>query len=285
MRSEREMFELILGAAREDSRVLAVYMNGSRANPNVSRDEHQDYDIVFVVQETASFLADRLWVSIFGEIGMMQEPDANDCGWGLNHDDSRSYGWLILFNDGVRIDLRIQTVEETEETFGSDSLTVVLLDKASILPPLPPSSDSGYWIQKPEPTAYAGCCNEFWWCLNNVAKGIVRDQLPYVMRMYYETVHKELDHMLEWYIGMNHEYQITAGMWGKYFKKLLPEAFYQLYQSTFPDGTYENIWKAVFAACQLFHMAATEAGVTLHYVYCEEYERNMMRYLEKMKNQ
>ena len=57
MRTEREMTALILGVAERDARVRAVFMNGSRANPNAPRDIFQDYDIVYVVEETASFRA------------------------------------------------------------------------------------------------------------------------------------------------------------------------------------------------------------------------------------
>lgn len=38
MRTEKEMFDLILGVANRDNRVRAVYINGSRANPNVKND-------------------------------------------------------------------------------------------------------------------------------------------------------------------------------------------------------------------------------------------------------
>ena len=43
MRSEQEMFDLILGIAKADPRVKAVYMNGSRTNPNADKDIFQDY--------------------------------------------------------------------------------------------------------------------------------------------------------------------------------------------------------------------------------------------------
>lgn len=33
MRSDRQMMDLILSRAREDDRVLAAYLKGSRANP------------------------------------------------------------------------------------------------------------------------------------------------------------------------------------------------------------------------------------------------------------
>ena len=52
MRTEKEMMDLILGVAKKDERIRAVYMNGSRTNPNAARDILQDYDIVYVVEET-----------------------------------------------------------------------------------------------------------------------------------------------------------------------------------------------------------------------------------------
>lgn len=38
MRTEKEMQELILNIAKQDERIRAVYMNGSRTNPNVPKD-------------------------------------------------------------------------------------------------------------------------------------------------------------------------------------------------------------------------------------------------------
>lgn len=288
MGTEREIYDWILGFARGEERVLAVYMNGSRVNPNVTKDPYQDYDIVYVVEETAPFLEDRgwitRWISGIGTAAMIQEPDSREMGWGGGADYSRSYIWLILFQDGTRIDLGIQTAEAVRETFGRDSLTKVLLDKKEILPKIPPPDDSTYWIQRPDRAQYAGCCNEFWWCLNNVAKGIAREQLPYVLHMYYEMVHKELDRMLEWYIGMNHQFQISCGMWGKYFRKYLPPHFYAAYEQTYSDSGYDHIWSSVFEACRLFRKAAKAVGEGLECPYPQEDDENMTAYLEMIKN-
>ena len=62
MRSEAEMYDLILRIANEDSRIRAVYMNGSRTNKNVPKDLFQDYDVVYVVTETKSFIEDKEWI-------------------------------------------------------------------------------------------------------------------------------------------------------------------------------------------------------------------------------
>ncbi len=282
MRTEKEMFELILGTAEKDERVRAVYMNGSRANPKVQKDNYQDFDIVYVVTGTESFLADKGWISVFGEIAMVQEPDSNDLGWGQNADYSKSYGWLMLFKDGNRIDLHIQTREAMQEEYTADTLTVPLLDKDSILPPIPPSNDSGYLVQRPSGSRFDGCCNEFWWCLNNVAKGILRDQQPYAMKMYNQIVHAELDKMLEWYIGTRTGFSVSVGMWGKYFKKYLPAEMYELYTKTYSD--FEMLWSAVFAACELFRTVAPVVGQYFGYMYNKDDDNNMTQYLNKMMN-
>lgn len=54
MRTEKEMYDLILDIAQKDERIRAVYMNGSRTNTNVQIDIFQDYDIVYIVTETKS---------------------------------------------------------------------------------------------------------------------------------------------------------------------------------------------------------------------------------------
>ena len=68
------MYGLIKEVALKDERIRAVYMNGSRANPNAKRDIFQDFDIVYVVTETESFIQDKSWTSIFGSFIISQEP-------------------------------------------------------------------------------------------------------------------------------------------------------------------------------------------------------------------
>ena len=212
-----------------------------------------------------------------------QEPDSNDLGWGMDHDFSRSYTWLMLFQDGCRIDLHIETVEAVLETYGSDTLTLPLLDKDGILRPLPPPDDSGYRVTKPGNPQYDGCCNEFWWCLNNVAKGLVRGQLPYAMRMYTGVVHPELERMTAWYIGTETDFGVSVGMWGKYFQKLLPPPLYARYASTYAAGDSRCLWNAVFEACALFRELARAVGGRLGYPYPEGDDAHMTRYLLQMQ--
>ncbi|HYE11732.1 MAG TPA: aminoglycoside 6-adenylyltransferase [Patescibacteria group bacterium] len=284
MRSEQEIFDLIISTAQGDERVRAVYMNGSRANPNVQKDIYQDYDIVFVVTETKSFISNKDWISVFGEIAIVQEPDNNDFGWGINANFDRSYTWLMLFKDGIRIDLNIQIKEVMLEEYTSDSLTIPLLDKDNCLPKIPDSNDRDYYVKRPTESQYKGCCNEFWWCLNNVAKGIVRDQLPYAMWMYNVIVRDMLVKMIDWYIGINNDFSVSVGMSGKYYKKYLSKEIYEIYAKTYSDSDYNNFWAAIFISCELFRQIARPVAKHFKYTYNITEDINMMEYLNKMRN-
>lgn len=284
MRSEKEMFDLILNVAKEDERIRAVYMGGSRTNPNVQKDIYQDYDIVYVVTETKSFLEDKNWISRFGDIAIFQEPDLFDIAYGMEHDFSRRYVWLILFKDGNRIDLSIEIKEEMLENYNEDGLTIPLLDKDNCLPQIPPPTDKYYWVKKPTQLQYECCCNEFWWCLNNVAKGIARDELPYSMWMFNVVVRDMVVKMLEWYIGTNTNFSLSAGKLGKAFKKYLPNEIYEMYSKTYCDSDYANFWASVFKSCELFRTIALFVGNQLGYSYNESEDINMREYLTKVKN-
>lgn len=155
----------------------------------------------------------------------------------------------MLFRDGNRIDLHVETVEAMQDSYGTDTLTVPLLDKDGILPALPPPSDSGYFIQKPSENQFHAAANEFWWCLNNVAKGLVRQQLPYAMWMLECIIRPELECMTEWYIGIQHHFQVTAGAHGKYFKKYLPDQLYAMLVKTYSLTATMTIYGTLCLLC------------------------------------
>lgn len=284
MRSEQEMMALILGVAEEDERIRAVYMNGSRTNTNAPRDIFQDYDIVYVVTETESFLANENWIAQFGELLMMQESDKMDSMLGKESDVSRTYAYLMLFNDGNRIDLRMQTIEAMREEFGQDKLTVVLMDKDKCLPEIPESTDEDFHVKRPTEALYLSSCNEFWWCLQNVAKGLWRDEIPYAKRMFDEVVRKPLDMMVSWLIGIRWDFNLSVGKMGKYFKRFLPENEWEMYERTYSGSDISQFWDSIFVACKLFRILAMEVAEHFSWNYPIVDDEKMTAYLKQVRN-
>lgn len=278
------MHELILNVAKGDNRIRAVYMNGSRANPKVKKDILQDYDIVYVVTKTGLFIEDEAWIHVFGELIMLQEPDRMDLAAGLEVDVSRSYSYLMLFTDGNRIDLHIETKEAMLEQYGKDSLTIPLLDKDGILPEIPFASDHSYYVKEPTAIRYFHVCNEFWWCQQNVAKGIWRKEIPYAKNMEETIVRPMLDEMVSWWIGMNYNFQVSSGKMGKYFHEYLPEEYWDMYRQTYGDSSDENMWQSLFMMNDLFRLLGEEVAKQQNLSYPAEDDIKMTKYLKRLRS-
>ena len=256
MRDEREMLELIVGVARKDDRIRAVYMNGSRTNRKIGKDIFQDYDIVYVVRENRPFYEDTGWIDVFGERLYMQRPDEVDRCNGLDVDFDRCYGWLMQFRDGNRLDLHVVPIGEANVQ--DDRLCGILLDKDGILPEIPEPSDEDYRIRKPTQREFRACCNEFWWGLNNVAKGLWREEIPYVHRMFYEGSHSQLMKMLNWKVGYETDFRVSTGKASRFLKDYLDDEVWNRFLETYIGGSMADIWKSVFVMCDLFSDVARE---------------------------
>ena len=278
MRNEADMMNLILNAAKQDERVRAVILNGSRANPNAPRDEFQDYDIVYIVREIDSFPRTPGWIGIFGERVILQTPESMRRPSG----DGRVV-YLMLFTDGNRIDLTLIPIEKREQLLENDSESILLIDKDGLLPPFPPASDRDYWTKPPTKLYYESCCNNFFWCLQNVAKGIARDELPYAMRMLHAEVYEELHLMIDWAVGAQNGFAIAPGKLGKYYKNYLSSEDMALYRGIYSDAEYGHIWDSVFIAAELFRKMALTVAQRLGYTYCVQDDRNLTAYLAGMR--
>lgn len=279
MRTEKEMLELITKTAKNDPRIRAVIMNGSRANPAAPRDRFQDYDIIYIVNDIDTFTAEHNWIDIFGKRLILQMPETMSCPFA----DGR-FIYLMLFEDGNRIDLQLIPIEKHEQLIKKDSESILLLDKDGIIPPFPPASDSDYYVKPPDEHSYYSCCNNFWWCMQNVAKGILRDELPYAMRMLNAEIREDLNSMIEWYIGVKTRFTVSAGKAGKYFKKYLSPDMYKRYSATYTSADYDSMWQSVLAACGLFSEAAQIVASHFGYCYPIEDEKNMLSYMRRVRS-
>lgn len=277
MRTPKEMMDLILTIAREDDRIRAVTMGGSRANRHCPTDIYQDFDIAFYVDDVTPFWDNMEWIEEkFGMPSLCQKPENIEL---IPPDRDGNYFYLMIFPDGNRIDLNV-----TPEKYEDDGEPMVLLlDKDGTFPAIQIADDHWY-VRKPSSKMFADCCNEFHWCLNNVAKGIARDELPYAMHMLNHYVRDMLIMMMEWYVGVNHDFQVSAGKHGKYFKKLLPETVYGRLKATYSDADYGNMWRAAFEMLSLFGDIARTVASKMNFTYDELEEKGIADYMKMVKD-
>ena len=256
MRTEQEMLELILETARDDERIRAVIMNGSRANPNAPRDPFQDFDIVYIVTEVAPFRRNTAWIERFGELMILQMPDDMQ---DLPPKEDGGFTYLMQFTDGNRIDLGLYPLARLAE-LERDSLSLLLLDKDGLIEPFAPANESDYLPKQPTAKAFADCCNEFWWVSPYVAKGLWREEIAYAKHMHEHYVRDQLMQMLAWHVGVHTRFSKNPGKFGKYLQHYLPPDLWELLLKTYAGASYKDTWAALFATCDLFRIVALDVA-------------------------
>ncbi|RWS42791.1 aminoglycoside 6-adenylyltransferase [Bacillus mycoides] len=280
MRTEKEMLDLIINTAKEDERIRAVIMNGSRVNPNVKKDCFQDYDIIYVVKEVQPFTSNHNWIHRFGEIMIVQMPEEMSL---LPAEEDGKFPYLMQFMDGNRIDLTLVPVHLINKFVGQDSLSKLLLDKDDCIEELRPASDKDYLIKKPKEKEFLDCCNEFWWCSTNVGKGLWREELSYAKGMLEGPMRDMLIVMLEWHIGMKTNFTVNTGKFGKHFEQYVEKDMWEQFKKTFSNAEYENIWESFFVMGDLFREVANEIANTYGYQYPQDDDDKVTNYLKHVK--
>ena len=279
MRTEREMLQIILDTAREDERIRAVIMNGSRANPNASRDVFQDYDVVYIVTDPAPFRNNYEWIRRFGELMILQEPDDMHVP---PAESSAGFGYLMQFTDGNRIDLNIFPVEKLPQ-LKKDSLSLLLLDKDGRIGPFPAADERAYLPKPPTAKEFADCTNEFWWCCPYVAKGLWRGQILYAKSMLDDVVRAQLMKMLVWNIGIKTGFGVNPGKLGKYFERYLEPELWQMLLRTYSDADYDRTWDALLTMGVLFRSVAMTVAQHFGFTYPSEDDRRVTAHLEHVR--
>ncbi len=155
-------------------------LSGSRTNQKIQTDEFQDYDVVYIVDDLDYLTSDLSWLTQFGERIIEQEVT-------LGH--RRLY--LMLFEDGNRIDLTLCPQEHMQEWVDSEAGFTVLEDKKGLFESYSPSSER-YWTAPPSEEEFTASCNEFWWVSAYVVKGICRKQVIYAADHLYGICQQEL---------------------------------------------------------------------------------------------
>ena len=265
MRTEAEMLDVILKTA-ETLQVEAVAMSGSRTNQKTSKDEFQDYDVVYVVENLDELITDLSWLDQFGKRIIEQEVT-------LGH--RRLY--LMLFEDGNRIDLTLCPKEHIQEWVDSEAGFTVLEDKKGLFEPYFPSPQR-FWTSPASAIDFENACNEFWWVSAYVVKGICRKQLLYATDHLYGICQQEFLKVLAWRVAAD-EGTIDIGKNYKYLFQYLPAE--KEFSNLLDFSSVEKITQSLFSTMNLFHREAQILAQKMGFAYDKEVAEKMMRYAEE----
>ena len=265
------MLNLILQIAKK-IQVDAVALSGSRTDGQAPKDKFQDYDVVYVVEDLDTLTRDLAWLDQFGTRIIEQH---NILG------NRRLY--LMLFEDGNRIDLTLCPKDHINEWVDSEAGFTVLEDKKGIFETYSPSPQR-FWISPASETDFEKTCNEFWWVSAYVVKGICRKQIIYATDHLYSICQQELLKVLAWQVASDRG-AVDIGKNYKYLFNYLPTEKEKEFSALLDFSSLDKITQTLFATMQLFHQEAQSLAQKMGFKYEKEVADKMMRYAkEKLLN-
>ncbi|RGM73876.1 aminoglycoside 6-adenylyltransferase [Streptococcus ilei] len=267
MRTDTEIMTLILQIA-DNLKAEAVALSGSRINPQTQKDEFQDYDVVYIVDNLEELISDLYWLNRFGN-RLIEQHNV------LEH----RHLYLMLFEDGNRIDLTLCPKEHIQEWVDSEAGFSVLKDDKGLFEDYLPNPKR-YWTVLPSEEEFAASCNEFWWVSAYVVKGIRRNQMIYAIDHLYGICQQELLKVLAWQV-VSARGTVDIGKNYKYLFQYLPAKQEKEFSNLLDLSSLEKVTQSLFATMKLFDCEAQELAKKMGFAYNHKEAKKMMAYAEE----
>jgi aminoglycoside 6-adenylyltransferase len=281
LRSYEEMMDLGMNFALNCEKIRIFTLEGSLTNKNIPKDEFQDYDFSYFVTDMDYFKKSDDWLTFFGKRIIMQKPEAMEL---FPPELGNWFSYLMIFEDGTKIDLTLIPLNEYEAYFkNSDGLVEVLLDKDNLIQDSVIATDSMYHIQKPSFQSFDDCCNEFWMTSTYVAKGLARKEILFAVDLMNAAFRPNLLTMLRFKIGIETDFSLSTGKSDKFLKKYVSKATWNTLLSTYNMGSYQEIWEALYTSFELFRETSHFVAEALNYHY-PDYDEKVSIYIDDIRN-
>ena len=267
MRAETEILDLILQTA-QTLQVEAVAISGSRTDTKAPKDEFQDYDVVYVVDDLDNLTSDLSWLDYFGKRIIEQE---------VVLDHRRLY--LMLFEDGNRIDLTLCPKDHIQEWVDSEAGFTVLEDPEHLFEPYSQNLER-YWTSPASAIDFEKACNEFWWVSAYVVKGICRKQVIYATDHLYGICQQEFLKILAWQVASDRG-KVDIGKNYKYLFNYLPAEQKKEFSNLLDFSSLDKITQSLFATMEFFHREAQYLAKKLGFDYDMEVAEKMIEYAKE----
>ena len=282
---KKEILARLTHCAQSHESIRAMLLYSSRANPHASVDRFSDYDILLAVEDVGIFHQDQRWLGDFGEVMVVLRNSL----W--QQHGFEMFVFVAHYLDGTKIDYAFYPTEfltwacaQPKLPDDLDNDYWVLLDKDGLTTGLAQPTYQAYLPCPPSQEQYQATIESFFNDALYVAKAIWREDL-FLLKYCLDNMMKfgDLRQMLEWHIGIAHDWSLKPGAYGKGLKKRVEPTLWAELERTYTGAGGQENWQALFATIELFQKVAVEVGAALGYSYSHALDENVTRYLHKVR--
>jgi aminoglycoside 6-adenylyltransferase len=225
--SPRDVLNPIIQWANAKAEIRAVLLTSTRAVPNAHVDILSDYDVILIVRDIHPFVSDHSWLEDFGDVLVVYwDPVYPNPTFGID-----CCANVTQYADGLKIDFTLWPVSLFQKIVAAPVLHAeldagyqVLLDKDGLTVAMQAPTFKAYLPKLPSLETYQTHVNDFLTDAPYVAKCLWRNELfPAKWCLDYDMKHVYLRQMLEWRVGIEHNWSVPVGLLGKGLKSCCQE--------------------------------------------------------------
>jgi aminoglycoside 6-adenylyltransferase len=283
----REVLNTIIQWANGKDEIRAVLLTSTRAVPNAHVDILSDYDVILIVRDIQPFVSDKTWLNDFGDVLVVYwDPIYPHPTFGID-----CCANVTQYADGLKIDFTLWSVDLFQKIVAApvlldelDAGYKILLDKDNLTATVQAPTFKAYVLKPPTLEHYQTHVNDFLTDAPYVAKCLWRGELlPLKWALDYDMKHVYLRQVLEWRVGVEHNWSVPVGSLGKGLKKRLPTDIWTALEETYVGADTKDNWDALTKTMALFRRIASEVGAHLGYTYPNDLHERIMVYVEHIK--
>jgi aminoglycoside 6-adenylyltransferase len=285
--SPRDVLNTITQWANAKDEIRAVLLTSTRAVPNAHVDALSDYDVILIVEDIYPFVSNREWLYDFGKVLVVYwDPIYPHPMFGID-----CCANVTQYADGLKIDFTLWSAELFQKIVAApvlfpelDAGYQILLDKDGLTLTMQAPTFKAYLPKPPTLEHYQTHANDFLTDAPYVAKCLWRDELlPAKWCLDYDMKHVYLRQVLEWRVGVEHNWSVPVGSLGKGLKKRLPADMWERLEQTYVGANLVDNWEALVNTMALFRRVGLEVGESLGYTYPDDLHQSVTAYVEQIK--
>ena len=265
----QELIKRFLSWAEQEENIRAAVVIGSRARrEDHPADEWSDLDLLVVAKDPRPLIESSEWLHNVGTLWItFVESTPGDEGFERR----------VLFEGGLDVDFAPVAAKDVRRMAGGRLPPLLadifrrgrrfILDKDGLEELFPSVPAVIHTVSAPTESEFLNQVNDFWYHTVWTAKKARRGELWKAVSCCNMYLKNLLIQMLEWHTHAKRGPDVDTWMRGRFLEEWADPKAVAEFPKVFAYYNAEDVWRALFATMELFHVLATETAGLLNLSY------------------